>query len=226
MILANEVIMPGLVFFLFSTGLAFALDALRLRRFTRAFLCGYATLTLADISFDASGARIETTIFLLCFFTAAGVASYIRLQRNLNQPPDALIAVLPTICISAMLNLLQLSVCFMPWRMDDEFQSEAISPDGVYKAVMSYNDGLTFGYQHLDIHKVHPWWPFEQDTEVTEMCESGIKQMHWDGPRKLVVEYYGSGHKDVELKDYIVYKADHFEGVNISYVGVQPEPNP
>ena len=37
----------------------------------------------------------------------------------------------------------------MPFGMWEEEAKSLVSPDGRYKAVLSYRDGLTFGYQHV-----------------------------------------------------------------------------
>lgn len=76
----------------------------------------------------------------------------------------------------------------LPFRMRDEVQNVVYSPDGRCKAVLSYYDGVTFGYRRilLEDRRLHGLLVAD---EVSEACESGLDQIAWRDAHTLVVTY-------------------------------------
>lgn len=78
--------------------------------------------------------------------------------------------------------------CLMPFSMHEEVQDVQLSPDGRYRATLSYRDGLTFGYYHVLIED-RRWHGLFAPDEVTEVASEGLTSIRWLAPRTLSVRW-------------------------------------
>lgn len=92
--------------------------------------------------------------------------------------------------LSAAYGLLCVGFLFvmLPARMVDEADSVALSPDGRYNAVLSYYDGLTFGYERIRLEDRSLHSLLVPD-EVSEADESGLDGIAWRDQRTLIITY-------------------------------------
>jgi hypothetical protein len=96
-------------------------------------------------------------------------------------------------CISlvavVLLGIWVLGVVFLsPFRMHEDEEQQLVSPDGKWTAVLSYRDGMTFGYYHVTLERP-ALWGLRRPHEVTEVASEGLDGIAWRGPQTLVVRY-------------------------------------
>jgi hypothetical protein len=93
--------------------------------------------------------------------------------------------------------------------MHEDVYEDIVSPNGTYKAVFSYRDGLTFGYEHILLEDVRLHGLLAAD-EITEADESGLGPVKWRGDRTLVVSYSCPD-------DQLVVREERWRDVRITY---------
>lgn len=111
-------------------------------------------------------------------------------------------------------------ISLTPFGMHDELQQTAKSPDGRYIAKLLYNDGLTFGYQHITL-EAPGWHPFGYGfTDLIKMTSEGANSLNWQDAKTLVVAYDATQYKGSVCKTPFVTKPNGWRDVKIVY---QPE---
>jgi NADH:ubiquinone oxidoreductase subunit 6 (subunit J) len=109
-----------------------------------------------------------------------------------------------------------------PFRMWDETQQTARSPDGAYTAKLLYKDGLTFGFQHVTIDMAGRH-VFGGHADIAELASEGADAISWSGNRTLVISYDATRHKDPDCDTMFVSQLKSWRDVHIEY---RPVTNP
>jgi hypothetical protein len=110
----------------------------------------------------------------------------------------------------ALIAVWVLGVVFLsPFRMHEDVVQQLVSPDGKYTAMLSYRDGLTFGYYHVTLERP-ALWGFRRRDEVTEVASEGLDGIAWRGPRTLVIHFSCP-------ENEFVLQAHQWHGVRIAY---------
>lgn len=78
--------------------------------------------------------------------------------------------------------------CLLPFSMHEDVEDVQLSPDGRYRATLSYSDGLTFGYYHVLIED-RRWHGLFAPDEVTEVASEGLTGIRWLSSRTLSVRW-------------------------------------
>jgi hypothetical protein len=121
------------------------------------------------------------------------------------------------ICFVAWNTMLPVLVSLTPFKMEDELQQTAVSPDGKYTARLFYKDGLTFGYGHITL-ETGRWHPLGYGhADLVEVAAEGLMGVSWQDARTLAVAYDATRHKNPDCDTFFVSEPKAWRDVKIIY---------
>src|SRR5205085_2622404 len=120
-----------------------AVSAFTRRRYAWAGVLLLGSLTSAAVFWRVMGGSQEAADILIV--TYGGAATLVYWLRR----PVARRFVIPVATTGLWTLWAAWFYLMMPFGMWEEEAKSLVSPDGRYKATLSYRDGLTFGYQHV-----------------------------------------------------------------------------
>lgn len=217
--LTTAVFLPTLALLVSCAGTALYVCALRQRRTVRAVLA-LLVVALSVLSFwrlmDVSYIISAGMVAFCC-----GVGLPIGTWINTDVSLAARMLRLAVASVGASLPCLAFLWLILPFRMWDEVQDQARSPDGRYTATLCYKDGLTFGFQHVTLDAAG-WHLFGGHADIAEADCEGLRRVWWQGNRTLVIDYDGTKHNDQVEDTAFVRQDPRWHDVRIIYRAIHP----